>query len=241
MIGKEKKSAGFVFLTLSCTLKTGSLGIVVRPFLATESSFLYMLSVGILLHWEVFCFVWGCFCPDDNFGSCQTSTWTSQLRSCSPTFFRRDTESIPPPHRQRERALCLEQQRSLAFLVANTYSYNHPKKKTCWWQVFFFFCSFHGEGHSFLSEFWFWLFFFFVLWKRHHHVNGVKLLLNPDDGGRMAFCCSFFCKVSSWSCTLSCWQYVTLWLSSIVYTLLAQCSKPAPHRTVLYHWANEVN
>lgn len=187
-----------------------------------------MISVGILLPWEVFCFVWGCFCPDDDFGSCQTSTWTSQLHSCSPTFLRRNTKSIPPPHGQRERALCPEQ-RSQAFLIANTYSYNHPKEKTCWWQVFSFFCSFHGEEHCFLPEFWFWFFsfFFFVLWKRHHHVKGIKLLLNPDDGGRMAFCCSFFCKASSWSCVPSRWQYIALRLVALcTLTWLSVASLP---------------
>lgn len=206
--------------------------IVVEAFPgATESSLLWMISVGILLH-QVFWFVWGRFCPDDNFGSCQTSTWTPQLHSCSPTFLRRNIESVPPPHRPREWALCPEQQRSLAFLVANSYSSSHSKK-TCWWQVFSFFCSFCGEGHCFLPKFRFptnqsvfFSFFFFVFWKRHRHVKDVKLLLNPDDGGRMAFCCSFFCKASSWSCIPRCWQYVALGLCSVVYTPLAQHREP---------------
>lgn len=153
MTGKQKRM--FVGFFKLCLLKPQILWLWYLSHFATESSFLYIISVGILLPREVFCFVWGNFCPDDNAGSCQTSTWTSPLHSCSPTFLQRNTESIPPLHRQREWALCQEQQKSLASLVANTCSYNHPKEKTCWWQVFSFLCCFHGEEHCFLPEFWF--------------------------------------------------------------------------------------
>lgn len=31
------------------------------------------------------------------------------------------------------------------------------------------------------------------------------------------------------------------WLCDVEYTVLAQYSQPAPYRTVLHHWVDEVN